>query len=386
MDSNGPSKNTKTIQISEDVFTTSSKKKTKAKTLKRKPRPVIDTAQLQEQLLNNIKMRTSMVRNVKDPPPTPAAQPSILSTPKPTPPPKPLSEYEASLVFMNTIQPTPTIKRPKHSKPRETTTVNEVISTPDQSSPSISSTNTEPPSRHAYKIDTEVDHGCLKGGFKKTYKNLTFKNTSSHKVSFNLDGVDNDQSTMRPSSDTIIIHDAVPPASPEEYIDPVVLSGDTSLENVDKPIESVKTIQVDNVDITEPVESTSIGEGGSNSAVAIAPKASATIIRPLFSNTKKNKQQKKIRKTFKLGKQSSKRMVSVFCKNAEMITGLKKVHAKMKSVKLDDMKRYLVRKSLLSIGSPAPSDVIKQLYMAAVSSGDIINHNDAVLLKNFMET
>jgi hypothetical protein len=304
-------------------------------------------------------------------------------------------------MFMNTLQPTPSTKRPKYSKnqPNVQTattpnTSNEVISIPEQS---ITVVNTETPSGLAYKIDTEVAHGCLKGGLKKTYKNITAKNPSSHKVSFDLEDshkvsfdlydVENYKSTMRPSTDTIIIHDAVPPAGPEKYIEPVVLSGDGSLDNGEKTtessksIESVKTIKIDDVKITDPFE-----EGGSTPAVSIEPKANTTIIRPLSNNTKRNKQLKKIRKTFKLGKQSSKRMVSIFCKNAEMITGLKKVHAKMKSVRLDDMKRYLVRKSLLSIGSPAPSDVIKQLYMSAVASGDIINHNDAVLLKNFMET
>jgi hypothetical protein len=375
MDSNGSSsKNTKTIQISEDVFSMSTKKTSKAKTLKRKPRPVIDTAQLQEQLLNNMKLRSSITRNRKDDTLQATHAPNtVVSTPKsiPTPPPKVLSEYEASLIFMNTLSLPPKRSKPAKIEPPKPEPINPATD------PSISSTVST--GGLSYKVDNDVAHGCLKNGIKKTYKNITSKNTSSHKVSFNLSDVSQvDDAIGGGTSSTIIIHDAVPPATPDEYIDPVVLSSDTlEKEEPDTPTENVKKVHIEDQKIAEPIVSTDV-------PAPRKPQQNTTIIRPM--STKKNKHLKTIRKTFKLGKHPTQRVVSVFCKSAEMITEIKKVQAKMKTVKLDNMKRYLVRKSLLSIGSPAPSDVIKQLYLSAVASGDVVNHNDDVLLKNFMGT
>ena len=405
MDS-GISKNTKTIQISEEVFSVLPKKKgSRAKTLKKKARPVIDTAQLETQLMNNIKQRNAQV------------EPTAVSNIPPVPPPstngsiksdnipqveKPISEYEDSLQFMKTLPSVPARKRHTPDKAKKITSITSnvsPISIPkiDTSTLSESKVDTTKPPSLQYKVDTDIPHGCLKNGLKTTYKNKTAKNTrSEYKVSFDIDEVSckmngvHEHALTTTNSPKIIIHDAVPSSKSEYYINPISISdnlpGTSSSQSTSEPSSGssptkIKTIRID----TGQLPSQSIGGNADNSEtpISIPKEATVTTYRPMRG--KRAKSIKTIRKTFRLGKNHSKRIVSVFCKNAEMITGLKKIHSTLKNVNLNEMKKYLVKKSLLSIGSLAPTDVIRQMYESAVGAGDIINHNDTLLLNNYID-
>ena len=48
------------------------------------------------------------------------------------------------------------------------------------------------------------------------------------------------------------------------------------------------------------------------------------------------------------------------------------------------MKQYLIHNTLLSGGSYAPDDVIKQMYINAKLAGHIVNHNNDILVNNYM--
>ena len=375
MDIGGSAKNTKTIQITDDVFTVSSKKKTLGKSTRKKKRPIIDTAQLQAQLLNNIKIRNQQI--IKPDIPivseiqSSKIEPSINEIKIPELPSKPLSEYEDSLNFMKML----TQKEIKPSKP--------VKHKENKHVSSNVSKDILPTSNAPYKIDSDVPHGCLKNGLKKTYKNITHKigGTNTH-VSFNIDDISTSTTSLdnntKPTTSHVIINDIIPPALSDTYIQPINLSDEPSSNEVPKS-GTTKTIQLDEPVSNEPIKNLTDNIIPST----IKNKPTVTMIRSMTS--RKNKCIKTLSKTFRLGKHPSKKIISIFCKNAEMITGIKQAHSTIKNTRLDDMKRYLVKKSLLSIGSPAPSDVIKQMYMSAITAGDIINHNDDVLLKNYMD-
>ena len=48
------------------------------------------------------------------------------------------------------------------------------------------------------------------------------------------------------------------------------------------------------------------------------------------------------------------------------------------------MKKKLQDKGLLKIGSPAPENIITDIYISSELSGDIYNKNGEILLHNYM--
>lgn len=117
------------------------------------------------------------------------------------------------------------------------------------------------------------------------------------------------------------------------------------------------------------------------------PQSPNNIIENQDNNTNEpeiNKIIKKTIKKYKLGKNVTRKVVSVLCKNKDTIQHIKKYTNKIGDTTVNQMKQYLINKTLLSIGSYAPDDVIKQMYLNAKLAGEIINHNDNLLLNNFI--
>ena len=56
----------------------------------------------------------------------------------------------------------------------------------------------------------------------------------------------------------------------------------------------------------------------------------------------------------------------------------------MKKTDLKSIKKYLVDKGLIKIGSNAPVDVLKELYENAKLTGEVNNLNKETLLYNFI--
>lgn len=93
---------------------------------------------------------------------------------------------------------------------------------------------------------------------------------------------------------------------------------------------------------------------------------------------------KKTIKKYKLGKNGTRKIISVLCKNKDNIQNIKKYTQEIGSTNLNQMKQYLINNTLLSVGSYAPDDVIKQMYLNAKLAGDIMNHNDNMLVNNYI--
>ena len=105
-------------------------------------------------------------------------------------------------------------------------------------------------------------------------------------------------------------------------------------------------------------------------------------------NLRKTKIKKHLRKTitkkFKLGKQSG-NIVGVLIKNNETRKNIQKEQGLLKTKQLADVKKYLVEKNLIKIGSTAPSGVIRNIYEASMLTGEVENIGKGVGLHNFLE-
>lgn len=98
-----------------------------------------------------------------------------------------------------------------------------------------------------------------------------------------------------------------------------------------------------------------------------------------------NKIIKKTLKSYKVGKHANgTRKISVFCKNKDNIKDVTAYTKEISNTNINKMKQYLITNTLLSVGSYAPDDVIKQMYINAKLAGHIVNHNNDILLNNYM--
>ena len=93
---------------------------------------------------------------------------------------------------------------------------------------------------------------------------------------------------------------------------------------------------------------------------------------------------KTITKKFKLGKQSG-NIVGVLIKNNDTRKNVQKEHGLLKSKQLADIKKILVEKNLIKIGSTAPPGIIRNIYEASMLTGDVENIGKGVGLHNFLE-
>ena len=103
---------------------------------------------------------------------------------------------------------------------------------------------------------------------------------------------------------------------------------------------------------------------------------------------RKTKIRRRLRKTitkkFKLGKQAG-NIVGVWIKNNDTRKNIQKEHGLLKSKQLGEVKKYLVEKNLIKIGSTAPPGVIRNIYEASMLSGEVENIGKGVGLHNFLE-
>ena len=105
-------------------------------------------------------------------------------------------------------------------------------------------------------------------------------------------------------------------------------------------------------------------------------------------NMRRTKIRRRLRKTitkkFKLGKQAG-NVVGVWIKNNDTRKNIQKEHGLLKSKQLGEVKKYLVEKNLIKIGSTAPPGVIRNIYEASMLSGEVENIGKGVGLHNFLE-
>ena len=93
---------------------------------------------------------------------------------------------------------------------------------------------------------------------------------------------------------------------------------------------------------------------------------------------------KTITKKFKLGKQQG-NIVGVLIKNNDTRKNIQKEHGLLKSKQLADVKKYLVEKNLIKIGSTAPPGVIRNIYESSMLAGEVENVGKGIGLHNFLE-
>jgi hypothetical protein len=99
----------------------------------------------------------------------------------------------------------------------------------------------------------------------------------------------------------------------------------------------------------------------------------------------KNQRQKRIlRRTFRLGKSKHYPNVSVLVSNKTIRNQTTTRAQLLKQVPMEEIKKTLMKKGLIKVGSTAPADVLRKMYESvSLMCGDLQNHNPDNLLYNY---
>jgi hypothetical protein len=100
---------------------------------------------------------------------------------------------------------------------------------------------------------------------------------------------------------------------------------------------------------------------------------------------KRLKQKKTIRRTYKIGKSTLLPKISVLVSNKTIRNNISTKSQLLKQVPIPDIKKYLIKRGLLKVGSTAPNDILRKMYETSILlCGEVQNHNPDYLLYNYL--
>jgi hypothetical protein len=98
-----------------------------------------------------------------------------------------------------------------------------------------------------------------------------------------------------------------------------------------------------------------------------------------------NTQRKILKRTYKIGKSISNRKISVLVSNKTLRHQASNKSITLKKTPMNDVRKFLVKRGLVKVGTTAPPDVLRKMYeSASMVCGDITNHNPETLMYNFL--
>ena len=205
------------------------------------------------------------------------------------------------------------------------------------------------------KLSDDAPYGCLKNGKKPTYRmyNKTIKTNHHHNNHNHRDHDDHDLENNVYSDRQSKLRDLQNKHNKHKYSG--LKTNDDNVRIEDTESESDK--DTNNEDKREDVKRTKI----------------------------RRHLRKTITKKFKLGKQPGSNIVGVLIKNNDTRKNIQKECGLLKSKQLSEVKKYLVEKNLIKIGSTAPPGVIRNIYEASMLAGEVDNIGKGVILHNFLE-
>lgn len=93
---------------------------------------------------------------------------------------------------------------------------------------------------------------------------------------------------------------------------------------------------------------------------------------------------KTIKRKYKLGKSKKNNSVSVLIKSTQTKKRIMDEKKKIENEDISKIKKYLREHNLIRIGSTTPNDVLKTMYESAILAGYIQNKSDDVMLHNYL--
>lgn len=100
---------------------------------------------------------------------------------------------------------------------------------------------------------------------------------------------------------------------------------------------------------------------------------------------KNMKQKKTFRRTYKVGRSKVLPHVGVLISNKTLRNNISTKTHILKQTSMDEVKKHLIKRGLIKVGSTAPNDVLRKMYESTMLlCGEVQNHNPDNLLHNFI--
>tara|TARA_E500000178_G_scaffold356186_1_gene432240 strand:+ start:4336 stop:5286 length:951 start_codon:yes stop_codon:yes gene_type:complete len=97
------------------------------------------------------------------------------------------------------------------------------------------------------------------------------------------------------------------------------------------------------------------------------------------------KQKKTVRRNYKVGRSNVFSKVAVLVSNKTIRNNIMNKTQELKHISLEDVRRYLIKRGFIRVGSSAPNDVLRKMYETAnLMCGEVENHNTENLLYNYL--
>lgn len=107
----------------------------------------------------------------------------------------------------------------------------------------------------------------------------------------------------------------------------------------------------------------------------------------LSGRPKKMKRKKTVKRTYNIGKSKVLPKVAVLVSNRTIRNNISTQSQNLKQVPIDEVKKYLMKRGFIKVGSSSPNDVLRKMYESAVLiCGEVQNHNPDNLLYNFLNS
>jgi hypothetical protein len=101
----------------------------------------------------------------------------------------------------------------------------------------------------------------------------------------------------------------------------------------------------------------------------------------------RRKQKKTVKRTYNIGKSKVLPKVSVLVSNRTLRNNVSTQSQNLKQVPIDEVKKYLMKRGFIKVGSSSPNDVLRKMYESALLiCGEVQNHNPDNLLYNFLNS
>jgi hypothetical protein len=295
------------------------------------------------------------------------------------------SDFEKSVSFMNQIVDS----RPKPAIQHNQTLRNNDFFKPATNPPIQLNNVFKPPTIHGgesvpKQVFQSPTYGCLKNGSLPTYRSLhntTVKNIGS--------GGGSIKPYTNVDKNLIPVNFADNPSQPVGncLIQPV---GNSLIQPVGNSL-----IQPVGNSLIQPVGNSLIQTAGNNLPIGrIKSPEEMELMRKLHEQKKEAEKpkpkivQKKIRKllrrTFYLGKDKYKPRVGVLLPNRTIRNNVTTKSFMIKQKPISEIRKFLLSKGFIKVGSTAPTDVLRKMYESIVLiDGEVKNHNPDNLLYNF---
>ncbi len=217
----------------------------------------------------------------------------------------------------------------------------------------------------SFQVENDPPYGCLKNANKPTYRNWvkTKRNTfENHEIpESNISPTSNIHFSPDPQNERQKRLEQLRKKMKEDEINKL------NSYNHATTTQTPKEIPVLN-NISSSVSQNTITEGGATNA----------------EEPDKRYIKRTIKKKYTLGKSTVYRKVGILIKNNATRKKIINAQKDLKKKSIHDIKKYLVERGLLKVGSNAPNNVLRKTYESAMLTGEVVNQNKDVLIHNLI--